>query len=619
MGAASSQSCSSSTMTSSLMHGSLATDPNAHTFISNSRPTCSSPVTKTMADEPPPSVVIAPPLPDAPTCVVCGRYGQYICDATNDDVCSLACRDVCIIRRKTSTQATLSAQRQQLEDALRQEVGIRITAVSAAGTGHKQERQSQVWLPRLLMDFAQKQQDADILPTALVTNLFTNHFERPTPVQMQTIPCVLQGYHVLVSAPTGTGKTMSYLIPAISQVLTARERKEEIMAVVLAPVRELAIQIEMVAKMLMRGIYDMKTALLVGGFPVPTQRYRLKSGVQLIVASPGRFLDIFTNYSGGDTLLSSIQVCIVDEVDVMLDVGFRPQISQIVALLAASGTKNVQLLFFSATISNEVEALVQQVLKTQINQSYIRIDARKDACKADSLKGLPNLYINASATHQVRWAEDKEKKNKLFEFLRTKGNGSTLVFVGSKLGATMLAEAVEKRCNISTAAIHSDKTQQERLRLLEAFVNLEILVLVSTNVLSRGMDLLNVENVVVYDLPKKIEDFVHLIGRTGRGGEKAGNTLTLVNLADRLLFRELALILRQANVSVPCEMYQNIRSQEAKKRANSSDTVVDDHKRAFWIRKQVINGTGNVASQWKEWDEQSRKRHKTGSKHVSST
>ena len=229
-----------------------------------------------------------------------------------------------------------------------------------------------------------------------------------------------------MSAPTGTGKTVSYLIPAISQVLIARERKEEIMAVVLAPVRELAIQIEMVAKMLMRGIYDMKTALLVGGFPVPTQRYRLVSGVQLIVASPGRFLDIFTNYSGGDALLSSIQVCIVDEVDIMLDIGFRPQISQIVALLAASGTKNVQLLFFSATISNEVEALVQQVLKTQINQSFIRIDVSKDACKAGLLKGLPSLYINASVNHQVQWAEDKEKKNKLFEFLRTKGKESTV-------------------------------------------------------------------------------------------------------------------------------------------------------------------------------------------------
>ena len=229
-----------------------------------------------------------------------------------------------------------------------------------------------------------------------------------------------------MSAPTGTGKTASYLIPAISQVLFAREQKEETMAVVLAPVRELAIQIETVAKMMMRGIYDMKTALLVGGLPVPTQRYRLQSGVQLIVASPGRFLDIFTNYSGGDALLPAVRVCVVDEVDVMLDVGFRPQISQIVALLAASTKKHIQLLFFSATISKEVEALVQQVLKTHRTQSFICIDVRKDASETSLSTKLPSLFINSSAHHQVRWSEDKEKKNELFEFLGTKGKESTV-------------------------------------------------------------------------------------------------------------------------------------------------------------------------------------------------
>ena len=177
----------------------------------------------------------------------------------------------------------------------------------------------------------------------------------------------------------------------------------------------------------------------------------------------------------------------------------------------------------------------------------------------------------------------------------------------------MLAEAIQKRCKTSAAAIHSDKTQQERLRLLEAFVNLEVPILVSTNVLSRGMDLLNVENVVVYDFPKKIADFVHLVGRTGRGSDKTGDTLTLVNSADRLLFRELASMLRQANVSVPREIYHSIRSQDAKKRAYSNDVVIDESKRAFRIRKQMVDRTSSVASEWKEWnDQQSRKRRKSG-------
>ena len=135
---------------------------------------------------------------------VCGRYGEYICDATNDDVCSIACRDICISRRKATERATQSDQqdrRRQLDesdDALRRKLGIRATAVSTAGSGHEHESQLQMGLSRLLVDFAHEQEDDGRLPTALVTNLLANHFESPTPVQMQTIPCVLQGSHVCV-------------------------------------------------------------------------------------------------------------------------------------------------------------------------------------------------------------------------------------------------------------------------------------------------------------------------------------------------------------------------------------------------------------------------------------
>ncbi|KUF94344.1 hypothetical protein AM588_10004588 [Phytophthora nicotianae] len=206
-------------------------------------------------------------------------------------------------------------------------------------------------------------------------------------------------------------------------MLLAREDKEEVLALVLAPVRELAIQIETVAKMLMRGIANMKTALLVGGFPVPTQRYRLQGGVQLIVATPGRFLDIFTNYSGGDAILPAIRLCVIDEVDVMLDIGFRPQISQIVALLAEDRHREVQLLFFSATVSDEVETLVRQILKTQREHSYTRIDVRRDE---NASIGMPRYSLGSGVKHVVRWAENKAKKNEVFEFLKGKGEESTV-------------------------------------------------------------------------------------------------------------------------------------------------------------------------------------------------
>ncbi|GMF29021.1 unnamed protein product [Phytophthora lilii] len=364
----------------------------------------------------------------------------------------------------------------------------------------------------------------------------------------------------------------------------------------------------------MRGITDMKTALLVGGFSVPTQRYRLQGGVQLIVATPGRFLDIFTNYSDGDAILSTICTCVIDEIDVMLDVGFRPQILQIVSLLASLTDKcrdGVQLLFLSATVSDEVEGMVRQTLTSQHCQNIVRIQVKSNATKA-SASGASRYALNPRIQQQIRWAENKAKKNELFSFLSGKEEESTLVFVASKVGATMLAEAIGKRCGISAAAIHADKTQHERLKLLEAFINLEIHVLVSTNVLSRGMDLLHVQNVVVYDFPHKVADYVHLIGRTGRSDDINGTALTLMNPKDSPAFRELIPLLRQAKVSVPQEMYQRLHSEYGKQHARSAAIVMDESRRAFRIPTQLSDDIGAQMSEWKQWNYHGTKRRRFG-------
>lgn len=254
-------------------------------------------------------------------------------------------------------------------------------------------------------------------------------------------------------APTGTGKTAAYVVPILAQLIHARsaaDRPSGAVAVILAPIRELAIQIEDATKLLARGIPHMRTALLVGGVPMPPQLHRLQTGVQVVVATPGRFLDIFSNYeiasSAADaegsadedaghttrtpTSLAATIVCVVDEVDVMLDVGFRAQICQIVGMLPP--LSQLQMLFLSATLSSRVEALVQQILG---GNSYLRIEVggktkmkkqAEDGSGVRAAAASTTYTVNANIRQTVAWAEDRAKKKVLFDLLESKSGESTV-------------------------------------------------------------------------------------------------------------------------------------------------------------------------------------------------
>lgn len=243
-------------------------------------------------------------------------------------------------------------------------------------------------------------------------------------------------------APTGTGKTAAYLIPMLAQLINSRssEHSSGNIAVILAPIRELAIQIEDVTKLLAHGVLNMKTALLVGGFPVPPQLHRLQSGVQVIVATPGRFIDIFTNYEHSETSLTSVTCCVVDEVDMMLAIGFHAQIAQIVGLLPPLA--KVQMLFFSATISTQVEALVKQLLNArslkhgggdQRVANYFRIEVgvgKMSNKTGDEASTTLTYTVNPTIRQKVVWAEEKAKKKILFDFLKSKRNETTVRNLG---------------------------------------------------------------------------------------------------------------------------------------------------------------------------------------------
>lgn len=258
---------------------------------------------------------------------------------------------------------------------------------------------------------------------------------------------------MLVVAPTGTGKTAAYLIPVLAQIINAQSLDERHghqrspkVALLLAPIRELAIQIEEVTKLLVQGIPMMKTALLVGGFPVPPQLYRLQTGVQVIIATPGRFIDVFTNYdvdtsSGHDvrldrhavqpSVLSSVICCVVDEVDMMLDIGFHSQIVQIMGLLPP--VSELQMLFCSATVSSLVEALVNQILNASPRNhdrlsDFFRIEVGgKKRDDSESSAATSSTYtVNPNIRQKVVWVDDKSKKKELFDFLKGKRNETTV-------------------------------------------------------------------------------------------------------------------------------------------------------------------------------------------------
>uniref|UniRef100_A0A166FCE6 DEAD-box ATP-dependent RNA helicase 41 n=1 Tax=Daucus carota subsp. sativus TaxID=79200 RepID=A0A166FCE6_DAUCS len=298
-------------------------------------------------------------LPGEPRCVICGRYGEYICDETDDDVCSLECKQLLLSKINKSEQSDTVPPPARLPTS--------DECYYVRDTGTKADCQSleenQTELLRLKLDISVKGNcvPAPILsfascniPRKLLENIEVAGYEMPTPVQMQAIPIALKGQSLLVSAETGSGKTASYMIPVVSYCAQFKHEQSSKMkkpsAMVLAPTRELCIQVEEQAKLLGKGL-PFKTALVVGGDPMARQLYRIQEGVSLIVGTPGRLIDLLTKH---DMELDSVSMLVLDEVDCMLQKGFHEQVMQIYRALSQP-----QVLMYSATISREVEKLAR--------------------------------------------------------------------------------------------------------------------------------------------------------------------------------------------------------------------------------------------------------------------
>lgn len=327
-------------------------------------------------------------------------------------------------------------------------------------------------------------------------NLIRLGFRRPTDIQYKAITPILKGDDVLAIAQTGTGKTAAFAIPVIDLIHQQKRssRSEFISCLVMVPTRELALQITEVFQSLGQHT-RVKTACVFGGVDQDPQISKLKSGIDILVATPGRMFDLV---SQGHINLDQLQILVLDEADHMLALGFIKDIRQLIHRLP----KNRQTLFFSATINPEIKDLAYSLV---VNPIRIEISPKNPVAK--------------NVTHSVAFIPMDDKRFFLERIIKENPNSKILVFVRTKVRAERVFKAME-RIDIKTLTIHSDKEQKDRLEVMKQFRSGEIKILIATDVSARGIDIADVDYVINYDLPDVAENYVHRVGRTGRGIKK---------------------------------------------------------------------------------------------------
>jgi ATP-dependent RNA helicase RhlE len=344
------------------------------------------------------------------------------------------------------------------------------------------------------------------LEPSLIEGVRVRGFAATTPIQSAVIPIVMDGNDLIAAAATGTGKTAAFLLPILNRMLKARaaapEERGFTRVLILSPTRELCVQIEDDVQGFTYHTY-LTSIAVYGGVPMDVQERALKSGVDIVVATPGRLMDHMRN---GAVAFDKLDTLVLDEADRMMDMGFWPDVRRIVMALPDSAAR--QTLLFSATMPEEVMKLADEVVK---HAKYVQIG---------SAGGPPK-----SITHTVESVPAGQKTEWLAKFLRRTG-GPVLVFVRTKSGAERLARRLAAS-GLKAAALHADRTQAQRTQAVEGFRSGRYRVLVATDVAARGLDIDGITHVVNYEVPSNRETYVHRVGRTGRA-EATGTALTLV-------------------------------------------------------------------------------------------
>lgn len=343
----------------------------------------------------------------------------------------------------------------------------------------------------------------------------------PTPIQKQAIPIVLEGRDLMGGAQTGTGKTAGFTLPLLQRLIETdvpRKGRRPLRALVLTPTRELAAQVAESVREYGRYL-PLRSTVVFGGVSINPQKMKLIKGVDILVATPGRLLD---HVSQRSVDLSKVDILVLDEADRMLDMGFIHDIKKVLALVP----KNKQTLLFSATFSNDIKKLANELLKSPALIEVARQNAATDTVT------------------QVIHPVDKSRKRELLSFLIGSNNWQqVLVFNRTKHGANRLAEQLNKD-GITAAAIHGNKSQGARTRALADFKAGKVRVLVATDIAARGIDIDQLPHVVNYELPNVAEDYVHRIGRTGRAGNE-GEAMSLVCVDELKLLKDIEKLIKR--------------------------------------------------------------------------
>ena len=379
-------------------------------------------------------------------------------------------------------------------------------------------------------------------------------YETMTPIQEQAIPVVLQGKDVMGAAQTGTGKTAAFALPLLQRMMkhenpSTSPARHPVRALVLLPTRELAVQVAEQVKLYAKYT-NLRSTVVFGGMDMKPQTLELKQGVEVLVATPGRLLD---HIEAKNTVLNQVEYVVLDEADRMLDIGFLPDLQRILSYLP----KQRITLLFSATFSPEIKRLASSYLQDPVTIEVARSNA------------------TASTVEQHFYAVNADDKRRaLHQILKARGLKQAFVFVNSKLGCARLARSLERE-GLKTTALHGDKSQDERLKALDAFKKGEVDLLVCTDVAARGLDIKDVPAVFNFDVPFNAEDYVHRIGRTGRAGA-SGLAVSFAASSDQRLVTDIEKLIKTKIELEPMEFEEDLPRIKEQGRINDGRRMYRD-------------------------------------------